>query len=283
MKKIVTSILLFQILVLLTAVNMKSEAKSKDNAKKITVELKPVENTDAYIKESAKAYAYSTKEVRNLIRYSKKYKYNGKKLVFLTFDDGVNNVVSPQILDTLKKNEVHATFFVVGYTVIDKTKNVLKREYEEGHSIAIHSYNHVYKDLYPRRTGNPEAIKNQAIKTENAIKKYLGKDYKATVWRYPGGRMSWKNMDASDRELEKLGIQWMDWNAAVGDAVIGKNKPSTEEQMVNYFLNTLKSASSNNCVVVLMHDAAGKKLTAKSLDRIIKILKDKGYSFGILV
>lgn len=39
---------------------------------------------------------------------------DGKKVVYLTFDDGPSETVTPQILDILKKEDVHATFFLIG-------------------------------------------------------------------------------------------------------------------------------------------------------------------------
>lgn len=65
-------------------------------------------------------------------------------LAFLTFDGGPNNVITPQVLDILKKNNIKATFFVVGKNINDSTAKPLKRAYNEGHQIAIHSYTHDY-------------------------------------------------------------------------------------------------------------------------------------------
>ena len=60
----------------------------------------------------ANSYAYNTAEIRAYIRGEKKY--TGKdKLVFLTFDDGPNTSITPQVLATLKKNNVHGTFFLL--------------------------------------------------------------------------------------------------------------------------------------------------------------------------
>ena len=88
------------------------------------------------------------------------------KVVFLTFDDGLNHIITPKILDVLKEKKVPATFFVVGRLVNDKTKDVLERELKEGHSIALHSYTHEYSTLYPNRIAKSEAIINEAKKTE---------------------------------------------------------------------------------------------------------------------
>ena len=66
--------------------------------------------------------------------------YDSKeKVAFLTFDDGPSSNVTPKILDVLKKENIKATFFVLG-TMAKANPEVLKREKEEGHYIANHSY-----------------------------------------------------------------------------------------------------------------------------------------------
>ena len=87
--------------------------------------------------KSAEKYAYDTKKIQEIIR--EKRDYTGKKLVFLTFDDGPNNKITPQILDRLKERGVHATFFLVGNHLTDKHEDVLRRILREGHGIATHS------------------------------------------------------------------------------------------------------------------------------------------------
>ena len=55
---------------------------------------------------------------------------DGKKVVYLTFDDGPSETVTPKILDVLKAENVHATFFIVGNALdsSEASKNLIKRE-----------------------------------------------------------------------------------------------------------------------------------------------------------
>ena len=53
---------------------------------------------------------------------------------------------------------------------------------------------------------------------ENSLKKILGETFQTTLWRYPGGHMSWGGTEKSDELFKQLGIHWIDWNAMVGDA-----------------------------------------------------------------
>ena len=69
------------------------------------------------------------------------------KKAYLTFDDGPTTKATGKILDVLKEENVKATFFVVGKHVKEHPE-LVKREYDEGHYIANHGYNHNNKVLY---------------------------------------------------------------------------------------------------------------------------------------
>lgn len=77
-----------------------------------------------------------------------------EKIAYLTFDDGPSGVITPQILEILKREEIKATFFVLGSRV-ELYPELVKREYEEGHYIANHGYSHVYTSIYssPKEIG----------------------------------------------------------------------------------------------------------------------------------
>ena len=64
------------------------------------------------------------------------------KLLYLTFDDGPIQNVTPWVLDELKKFNAKATFFCIGKN-IRKNPEIFRRIIEEGHSIGNHTYNHL--------------------------------------------------------------------------------------------------------------------------------------------
>ncbi|HTF32062.1 MAG TPA: polysaccharide deacetylase family protein, partial [Flavitalea sp.] len=66
---------------------------------------------------------------------------NVKKQVILTFDDGPDPVYTPAILKILKKENVPATFFVIGMNA-EENLPLLKRIYKEGHEIGNHTFTH---------------------------------------------------------------------------------------------------------------------------------------------
>lgn len=104
-----------------------------------------------------------------------------EKKAYLTFDDGPTTKATGKILDVLKQENVKATFFVVGKHVKEHPE-LVKREYEEGHYIANHGYNHDNKLLYK----NMDSFKNEIISTDLEISKAIGIDnYCSHIFRFP--------------------------------------------------------------------------------------------------
>lgn len=66
---------------------------------------------------------------------------SAKPCIALTFDDGPNPEVTPQILDILQRYQVKATFFLVGARV-PGNESIVQREYREGHEVGNHSWSH---------------------------------------------------------------------------------------------------------------------------------------------
>ena len=67
-------------------------------------------------------------------------------VIYLTFDDGPSNTITPKILDVLKEKGVNATFFIINYN--DSTEYLVKRAINEGNAIGIHGYSHDYSKIY---------------------------------------------------------------------------------------------------------------------------------------
>lgn len=65
-----------------------------------------------------------------------------EKVVYLTFDDGPHPVITPFVLDALKKYNAKATFFCIGKNVADHPA-IYKRILDEGHATGNHTNNHL--------------------------------------------------------------------------------------------------------------------------------------------
>ncbi|MGV9188103.1 polysaccharide deacetylase family protein [Arcanobacterium canis] len=231
---------------------------------------------------SAKSYAYPAKDVHDwLLRGTDSPTYpKNKKIVFITMDDGPNTSTTARNLDTFKKAGVHATFYDVGLSLGDpEVQKLMKRQYDEGHAVAIHSNKHNYSFLYPGRHCNPTNVINDFDILNEKMKKILGPDWSSNTYRYPGGHMSWKDMAPCDAALEKRGVYWLDWNAGTNDAVPPRSQPKTTDKMLN---TVIRTSGDKNVVVLLSHDARGKEMTLKTMPRIIDYFKSQGYEFGII-
>ena len=226
-------------------------------------------------------YADNAKDIEKMLNKWNYLREDGKKIAYLTFDDGPSTEVTQQILETLKANNIKATFFILGSNVekSDIQKELLKEMVMEGHALGNHGYCHDYSVLYPGRVANPTVLVNDMKKSENVMKSVLGDNFSTNVIRLPGGHMSW-NTKALDPVLEKNGYSYIDWNVLNGDA---ESNDRTVEQLVNRFKGTLSDLAGNDDVlVILMHDTNAKKTTAQSLQQIIDYLKSLGYEFRTL-
>lgn len=205
---------------------------------------------------------------------------DGKKIAYLTFDDGPSETVTPLILDILKAENVHATFFVVGKSVdeSDVTKSLVKREVEEGHAIGNHTYSHNYNYLYPNKAISVDNFMADVNKTNESLKNILGEKFLTRAIRFPGGHMTWKGKDAKgmevmDNAMKEKDFHQIDWNALCKDA---EGAPKNAEQLKQ---ELIKTVTGREKAVILMHDTYGKEETAKALPEMIKYLKEQGYEF----
>ncbi|MGZ9586790.1 polysaccharide deacetylase family protein [Paenibacillus marinisediminis] len=185
------------------------------------------------------------------------------KTVYLTFDDGPSEHTG-DVLDILKKEQVKGTFFVLG-TQVKQHNKLMKRIADEGHAIGNHSYDHNYKKLY----SDFREFWSQIRKTGQVIKDAVG--YEPALVRAPGG--TYLNFNKQYFTLmEQAGYKVFDWNVDTGDS---KRVGVPAKEIVQ----TVKSSSLTDSIIVLMHDGAGHGETVKALPEIISYYKSKGYVF----
>lgn len=260
-----------------------SETKTEETSAMNTKPTNPINPEDIQSGD-----AYDTATVRDWIKRGEKADYfPDKKLVFLTFDDGPSGKVTPQVLDVLKKNDVHATFFYYTYGDVSSRADLVQRTADEGHAIAIHTASHDYKKLYPKRKPNVDAIVKDAQRATKNIQDILGADWKPSVYRFPGGSFSWtgtktakQGMNNAKAALSDIGLEYIDWNALSGDSDLN-NKDKSPEGLVKYTIKTTKQAPGY-IIVLLMHDAGHLPNSPKALQGIIDYYKENGYEFGVL-
>ncbi|MEE0775600.1 MAG: polysaccharide deacetylase family protein [Bacillota bacterium] len=134
----------------------------------------------------------------------------GAKLLAVTFDDGPG-ADTPRLLDALKDNDAHVTFFVLGNLAQNRAE-IVKRAYDEGHQIASHSWNHSQLTKL-----SVEALQQDLGQTASVIRGITGQQevylrppygsYNDTVRTYAGGPIIFWSVDTLDwkyRDVETV-------------------------------------------------------------------------------
>lgn len=183
--------------------------------------------------------------------------------VYLTFDDGPG-IYTMEILDILDRYDVKATFFVVGKED-EHSQELLTRIVESGHTLGMHSYSHVYKDIY----NSVEDFSADFHKLQDYLYEVTG--VMSSYYRFPGGSSNTVtdiNIVEFADYLEMQGVEYYDWNISSGDSSSNRLRADT---IVN---NCIKDIMKRDVSIILMHDAAGKGTTVDALPLIIEYILD---------
>ena len=190
----------------------------------------------------------------------------GNRIVYLTFDDGPSEYTF-KLLDILKKYNVKATFFVTGHG----SDEAILREYQEGHSIALHTYSHDYS-IYT----NVDTFFDDLYKVQERVKNITG--HTTYLMRFAGGSSNLVSvyydggshiMSTLVNEVEKRGFKYFDWNVSSGDA----GGAYTSDEVYYNVISSLKEDYS----IVLQHDI--KSFSVDAVERIIEYGLANGYRF----
>jgi peptidoglycan/xylan/chitin deacetylase (PgdA/CDA1 family) len=194
---------------------------------------------------------------------------DNKGVIYLTFDDGPSAATTGDILDILKAEGVQATFFVT----CSGPDSLIKREYDEGHAIGLHTASHNYALVYSSVTN----YFNDLNRVSARVKSITGFDSK--IIRFPGGSSNTISrhyssgiMSTLTKEVVNRGYRYFDWNVSSGDAEAA-NPP-----VARIISNTEAGLSHNRINMVLMHDIKGH--TRDALKTIIEWAKSNGYTFS---
>ena len=201
----------------------------------------------------------------NSIPSNNGYINNGE--IYLTFDDGPSEDTTGYILDVLKEEGVKATFFVT----CNGPDYLIKRMYDEGHTVALHTASHNYSYVY----SSVDNYFNDLEKVRNRVKNITGYDSK--IIRFPGGSSNtisrsyqYGIMSQLTNMVIEKGYRYYDWNVDADDA----GHAYSSSQVYNNVVNHL---SYNRANMVLMHDI--KYQTKDAIRDIIKYGKNNGYTF----
>ncbi len=190
----------------------------------------------------------------------------GKKVIYLTFDDGPSPYTQ-QLLDVLDSLGVKATFFISQIN----SRDLIRQEYERGHSVGIHSVSHRYDIIY---SGDEQFFEDfnttaRGIEAATGAKPFLS--------RFPGGSSNSISAEYNKGIMTRLtkavtaqGYCYVDWNVSSGDGA----GIDDADRTFNYALDGVKK---HDVSVVLMHDIYSSSVEAAG--RLIRWGLENGYTF----
>ncbi|HET7695184.1 MAG TPA: polysaccharide deacetylase family protein [Vicinamibacterales bacterium] len=190
--------------------------------------------------------------------------------VYLTFDDGPNPTATPALLDVLREHQATATFFLIDEHLTDATAPIVRRMFEDGHAVALHSNSRALmmktpEDLAALLTGYADRIEQLAgSRPCRLFRPHAG-------WR--SGSM-YEGLDLSEHRL--VGWSWglWDWNWFRAREASG------------LAARLAKRASHGD--IIVMHDGhhvdprADRRYAVEATRQLVPALRQRGYEFGRL-
>lgn len=185
------------------------------------------------------------------------------RLLALTYDDGPNSRCTPRLLEVLAKNDVKATFFVIGRHV--QQQPALAREIvAAGHVIGNHTFTHP-KLIFTSKS----QTKNELQQCENALTQAVGTH--SNLFRPPYGGRRPSTLRVA-RAMGLIPVMWgvtgWDWNAPPAAVIVEK-----------------VSKQIKGGDVIMLHDGghsapgADREQTVKATDQLISRYKSEGFEF----
>lgn len=185
--------------------------------------------------------------------------------VMLTFDDGPDPRYTPALLDLLKKEEVHATFFVVADHARENPA-LIRRMQKEGHTVALHALSHRCAWFCSGRYTQYEFAQSvQILASMGVTPRY---------YRPPWGYTNPHTLPTARR----YGMRPILWSVMAEDW----SARSTADVITDKLLARVKGGS-----IICLHDAGENSggapgapaRTIQALARVLPILKGRGYHF----
>lgn len=216
----------------------------------------------SFQQEGAAPVANATAEY--LAKYNAFYaEKTDEKVLYLTFDAGYENGYTANILDTLKKHNVKAAFFLVG-NYIESSPELVKRMVDEGHLVGNHTYTH--PDMSEIST--KEDFEKELTQLESKFKEVTGKTMKK-YYRPPQGKYSEANLKMAN----EMGYKTIFWSLAYVDWY--ESDQPTREEALKKLVPRLHPGA-----IVLLHSTS--KTNGEVLDELLTKWEDMGYTFKSL-
>ena len=178
-----------------------------------------------------------------------------EKKIAISFDCAWGTDYTDKLLEIMAQEKIQSTFFMVEFWV-KKNPEYVKKIFEYGHEIGTHSSTHPYMSKLDK-----VAIQKELTTSVNAKESIAGA--KVELFRAPYGDYADLLIDTA----KELGLYTIQWDV---DSLDWKNLTASE-------ITDRVTKKVQNGSIVLFHNQG--KYTAQALPQIIKMLKDKGYTF----
>ncbi len=220
-----------------------------DGEIKITI---PYEEINDLLKEEYRNTSKEEEVVSIIPEVRDLTKYQDKKLIAFTFDDGPSETNTNYLLDNLDKYDAKVTFFVLGSRV-NSNKETIKRAYLEGNAIGSHTYNHRNLNLL-----SDVALMDEVKKTNEAIKDIIGTS--PTLLRPPYGNLTDYGKELANMSIVLWNIDPLDWKY--------KDKNRVAQEIIEH---------AHDGAIVLVHDIYKSSVDGALL--AMEELQKQGYAF----
>ena len=192
-------------------------------------------------------------------KYDALFLADDQPVVYMTFDEGYENGLTPTFLDILKEKEVKGLFFVT-YDFADREPELIRRIIDEGHVLGNHSWSHKnYSTLTPKHAAE------DIMKLHDYVKENFG--YEMRYFRFPSGNFNEQTLAV----VQSMGYKSVFWSFAYKDWLTDDQPdPKESEERI------VKAACPGN--IYLLH--AVSSTNAQVMGSVIDRVRDAGYSWG---
>lgn len=180
--------------------------------------------------------------------------------VVLTFDDGVDEIQTPKVLDVLKKYDAKAIFFIIGEKA-EKHPHLVQRIVAEGHKIGIHSYSH--KPIFPILAY--DNMHKEVWDTKEILEKITGET--VDLFRPPFGVTN-PNVG---KVVEELNLKTVGWNIRSLDTNMSQDRLQVAERV--------SQKLTGRDIILLHDDRQGSEIL---LEALLKNIEKLGHKVTLL-
>lgn len=190
--------------------------------------------------------------------------------IYLTFDDGPNPTATPDLLDVLRRHGAHGTFFIIDRHLTPDTAPIVRRTFEDGHAVALHSHTRAMMFYRP-------ALVSSTLQEAAARIEVLTGYAPCRAFRPHAGNRSVTMIDgAGGAGYHVIGWGWMLWD-------FNFFRPKTAASLVP---RLVREASPGDIVVI--HDGhhenprADRRYAVETVDALVPELRRQGFRFGTI-